>query len=654
MQLTLSLVTKVMKFRSILISSLAVATSLLSGCAATAPQTSPVPSGLSKLPERAVRRDLPMPPSFRKGYAMGTRDSSGAPGKRYWSQRVDYKIDAKVDPATNRVSGSEVITLHNTTPDTLKTIVIRLYQNYFTPRVERNDYVTDITDGVTMERLSVNGAAISFNDRRQYSLDARIATVTPPSPILPGATATIEAAWRFTVPAVDTTIRGERMGRFGSYLYQVAQWYPQVAMYDELRGWDTDQYLGNSEFNNQFGSFDVKITAPGGWLLGATGDLQNPSEVYSQRTRDRLAMAMRVDTTIHVVEANERGASATASGSTLTWHFTAPLVNDFAFAVSRDYVLDATHATIPGKGMIPVNVLYLPQHTNYRTNNTAQFGRQALEAHSRFLFPFEFSQGTIADGPETGMEYPMIIFNGSSLGVTIHEFGHQWFPMMVGSNETRYGWMDEGFNNYIDAYASAAINKTPLNLNNGSGYRRIAGTEYEAPMMWLADWAGPGSGIQAYSKAGVALNALGGIVGDSAVARAFAEYAKAWKYKHPTPYDFFFSMNHSLGKNLDWFWYQWFFTTNTFDQSIDSVKAAGDSVTLTVVDKADMAMPMVVRFDFPDGFTIVNFPAEVWFSGERSRTFSWPLRGKTLKSITLDPDNRFQDLDTSNNIWPRK
>jgi hypothetical protein len=149
------------------------------------------------------------------------------------------------------------------------------------------------------------------------------------------------------MPIVDTTVRGQRMGRYGSYLYQVAQWYPQVAMYDELRGWDTDQYLGNAEFNNQFGSFDVKITAPGGWLLGATGKLENPEQVYSKRSLDRLALAMRVDTTVHVVDADERGASATAAGTTLTWHFTAPLVNDFAFAVSRDYALDATHANIP-------------------------------------------------------------------------------------------------------------------------------------------------------------------------------------------------------------------------------------------------------------------------------------------------------------------
>ena len=635
------------------ISVLLAALTALGACASASVKPAPAPVSSNPFPERAVRRDLPVWPSLRRAYATGTRDSSGAPARGYWQQKVDYRIDASLDQATNRLRGSETITLHNTTPDTLQTIVLRLYQNYFTPRAERNDYVTDLTDGMTIERLAVNGRAIDLADSRQYSLRERIATIKPLSPILPGSTATIEAAWRFTVPLVDSGVRGQRMGRYGSYLYQVAQWYPQVAMYDDLRGWDTDQYLGNAEFYNQFGSFDVRITAPGGWLLGATGKLENPEEVYSKRTRDRLALAMTVDTTVRVVEAEERGTSATASGSKLTWHFTAPLVNDFAFAISRDYVLEATHATIPGRGRIPVNVLYLPQHVNYRNNNTAQFGRKALEEHSRFLFPYEFPQGTIADGPETGMEYPMIIFNGSSLGVTVHEFGHQWFPMMVGSNETRYGFMDEGFDEFITALAIARINNVPVNWQNGgTGYRRIAGTEVEAPMMWLADYAGPGYGVQTYSKAEIALNALGGVVSDSAVGRAFSEYAKAWKYRHPTPYDFFFSMNKSLGKNLDWFWYQWFFTTYTFDQSIRSARMAGDEMELTVHDKGDLAMPVIVRIDWANGsHTVVTYPADIWFNGARTVTTKIRLNGRTIKSITLDPDNRFQDLDRSDNVW---
>lgn len=641
----------------------AAAFSAASGCASSpAPQTAPAapaavasPSGQPLWPDRAVRRDIPMWPQIRGAYAAGTRDSTGSPGARYWQQRVDYKIDATLDPATNQVTGRETITLQNTTPDTLPQIVMRLYQNYFTPRVERNDYITDLTDGTIIERLAVNGTAIALDDSKRYSLRERIATITPPSPVLPGGSASIEVAWHFTVPIVDTTIRGQRMGRYGSYLYQVAQWYPQIAMYDDLRGWDTDQYLGNAEFYNQFGSFDVRITTPGGWLVGATGDLENPHEVLSQRTRDRLALAMRVDTTVLVVRANERGAGATAAGQTLTWHFTAPMVNDFAFAASRDYAYDATHATIPGKSTIPVHVLYLPQHAGYRANNTAQFGRRALEQHSSWLFPYEFSQGTIADGPDTGMEYPMIIFNGSSLGVTTHEFAHQWFPMSVGSNETRYGFMDEGFAEYVSAYGVAAISNTPVNMQNrATGYRRVAGTEFEAPIMWPTDFAGPLSGVATYSKPQIALNALGGVVGDSAVKRAFAEYALKWKYKHPSPWDFFMSMSRSLGQDLGWFWHGWFFTNYTFDQAIESVRTEGDQALVSVRDKADLAMPVILRVEFADGFPqTITMPAGVWFSGSRSLTVRVPLRGRTIKSVTVDPENRFQDLNPADNVWPR-
>jgi hypothetical protein len=567
---------------------------------------------------------------------------------------VDYEIEASLDPATSRVAGRETITLHNTSPDTLSQIVMRLYQNYFTPRVERHDYITDLTDGVTIERLAVNGTVIRLDDRTRYRLDERIATITPPAPVLPGQSAKIEVAWRFTVPDVDTAVRGQRMGRYGNRLYQVAQWYPQVAMYDDLRGWDTDQYLGNAEFYNQFGSFDVKITVPSGWLVGATGDLQNSGEVLSRRSRDRLALAMQVDTTVLVVRANERGTGTASSGS-LTWHFKAPLVNDFAFATSRDYLYEATHATIPGKGKIPIHVLYLPEHTRYRSLNTAQFARQALEQHSSWLFPYEFSQSTIADGPETGMEYPMIIFNGSSLGVTTHETAHQWLPMVVGSNETRYGFMDEGFVGYITSFATAAITRAPVDPRSiGSGYRRVAGSELEATMMWPADYGGPYSTTATYSKAPVALHALGGIVGDSAVRRALAEYAAAWKYKHPSPWDFFFSMNRSLGRDLGWFWYGWFFSTGTFDQAIESVRTEGAQAVITIRDKADLAMPVIMRLTFDRGVVeTVTVPAEAWFPGSRSYVARVPLRGRSLRGIVLDPENRFQDLDTSDNRWPQ-
>ena len=606
-------------------------------------------------PDRAVRRDIPLQPGIRGAYAQGTRDSSGAPGRNYWQQSVDYRINAELDPKSGQLHGSETVTLHNTTPNNLARIALRLYQNYFKPTVQRNDYVTDITDGVVMERLVVNGVPVELADRSHYQVNGTVAMITPAAPVAAGANATIEATWHFTVPRVDTTARGERMGRYSDYLFQVAQWYPQVAMYDDMRGWDTDQYMGIGEFYNQFGSFDVNITVPGGWLVGATGDLQNATEVLSQRTRDRLALAMSVDSTVHVVTAAERGSSATAAGKSLTWHFTAPHVNDFAFATSRDYVYDATHATIPTKGVIPVNVLYLPQHTAYATGNTAQLGRFALEDHSRYVFPYEFSQGTIADGPETGMEYPMIIFDGPGFGVTVHEFGHEWFPMTVSSDETRYGWMDEGFNEYIDAAAAADYNHKPVDLDGGSaGYRRVAGSELEAPMMWPTDFLGPYASMTTYEKAPLMFHALGGVVGDSAAHAAFVAYAREWRFRHPSPYDFFMAMNKSLGRNLDWFWYQWFFTTYTTDQAIDSVTTRGSSALVNVHDKGDMAMPIILRVDYTDGSTdVVVQNADVWFTGTRRVVMTLPLRGKKIRQMTLDPDNRFQDLDRTDNSWPR-
>ncbi len=601
-----------------------------------------------------MRRDIPIGPLIKRAYAAGTRDSTGAPGPKYWQQRVDYVIEAALDPATSQVTGRETITLHNTTPDSLPQIVLRLYQNFFSARVSRNASVTDITDGMIVESIAVNGKSVQLTDAKQYSLDGTVATITPLSPVRPGQSVSLDVAWRFTVPNVDTTVRGQRMGRYGNYLYQIAQWYPQIAMYDDMRGWDRDQYFGNAEFYNPFGSFDVKLTVPGGWLLGATGDLQNPERVLSRRTRDRLALAMQVDTTVLVVRPEERGSSATAPGQTLTWHFKAPLVNDFAFAVSRDYTYDATHATIPGKGKIPVHVLYLPQHTGYRTLNTAQFGRKALEQYSTWLFPYEFSQGTIADGPETGMENPMIIFNGSSMGVTLHEFAHQWFPMMVGSNETRYGFMDEGFVGFMTPIATAAITGNPIDaLSRAPGYRRVAGSELEATMMWPANFGGPNSTVATYGKAPIALWALGGIVGDTAVRRAMGEYARAWKYKHPSPHDFFFSMNRSLGRDLSWFWHGWFFTTDTFDQAIESVSIDGSAAVISIRDKGDLTMPINLKLSYGDGTTeTVIVPANVWFGGARTYTSRVALQGRTLTSVTLDPDNRFQDLDTANNHWP--
>ena len=600
--------------------------------------------------QRPIARQIPLGPMIERAYSAGTRDSSGSPGRNYWQQTVDYSIRARLDVDSAILHGTETITLHNTSPDTLSYIVLRLYQNYFRAESERNDYVTDVTDGVTVEHVAVNGGAVSISDSDAYEVDGTLARVRPAAPILPGATATVDLSWHFEVPNVPEGERGERMGRWGHELYQVAQWYPQIAMYDDLRGWDTSQYLGKGEFYNQFGSFDVRITVPSGWLVGATGTLANAGEVLSPTARQRLALALRVDTTVRVVTANERGAGkATPAGQSLTWHFTAPTVNDFAFVASKNFVYDAARAFTPDTTL--VQALYLPEHERYA--GSAQLGRFALEHHSKLVMPYDFPQATIADGPETGMEYPMIIFSGPGFGVVTHELGHEWFPMMVGSNETWYGWQDEGFNEFIDAAAAVDFEKKPTDWEReGTSYRRIAGSELEPTMMWPTDFAGPYYSIQAYVKAPLALHALGGVVGDSAVRSAFAGYARAWRYKHPSPWDFFMFMDRALGRDLGWFWNSWWFTTQTFDQGIANVKQTNGTLTLTVADHGNMPMPVIARVDFTDGSSqTITRPASAWFPGTRSTTLTLPLRGKSIAHVTLDPEKRFQDLDRSNNEW---
>lgn len=603
-------------------------------------------------PARAVDRSIPLGPNIERAYRAGTRDSTGSPGPHYWQQSVDYVIEARLDVDSAVLHGTEHITLHNTSPDTLHAIVLRLLQNYYTADESRDDYVTDITQGDEIERLTVNGDAVPLTDPRAYRVDGTVAMIALRSPVAPGGTAAIDAAWHFRVPNVALDRRAERMGRWGTSLYQIAQWYPQVAMYDDMRGWDTDQYLGLGEFYNQFGSFDVKITVPAGWLVGATGTLDNAPEVLSQTTRDRLALAMRADTTVHVVDAAGRGAgSSTTAGGSLTWHFTAPKVNDFAFATSKDYVWDATHANTPSPTL--VQVFYLPEHTDY--HQSAQFARFALEHHSKMIMPYSFPQASVADGPEGGMEYPMMIFCSADLSTITHELGHEWFPMTVSSNETRYGWQDEGFNDYIDLFSDAAYAKRAPSFDEWiEAYRSVAGTDLEPTLMWPSDFAGPNYEEQAYAKAPVALRALGGVVGDSAVKNAFAAYARAWAYKHPSPWDFFMFMDHQLGQDLGWFWNAWWFTRDTFDQAIASVRTQNGQLEIRVADHGTMAMPVIAKITWSDGSTqTVVRPASVWFAGDTTLTITVPTQGKSVRSARLDPENRFQDLKPRDNTWNR-
>jgi len=638
---------------------------------------------------RAIRRDVPLTNSILRAYEAGTRDKTGSPGPNYWQLQTDYTINARLDPPSESITGTETITVHNNSQQELTEIVLRLDHNIFRGLVPRGLSVpAENTEGMIVTKLAVNGDVVDLNAApapgggrgrggrgrgdapRTLSvsgLDQTVARVSLANPVPPKSTAKLEIAWHTRLPG-GTNGRGHRMTqRWDDTLFQPTQWFPRLAKYDDLRGWDTSLYLGPAEFYNNFGKFDVRLDVPGGWIVRGTGVLQNPDEVLTAKAKERLSHVLESDDVVTIVGPDEVGpGQATAAGDRLVWHFTADMVNDFAWATANNYVWRATRATIPDKGPVPIHMVYRPDHANLYTN-AGPIARHALEFYSKLWAPYPFPQLTLQDGPSAGMEYPMVI--NSNQGAADHETGHQWWPMMVGTNETWYGWMDEGFNQYMNILSRADSQKTQPNLNGlGQSYGRTSGDEEEAPMMWPANNAGSMYSFQTYSKTPLMLSMLGGIVGDAEVQRAMSEYTKAWSFKHPSPWDYIAFMNKSLGQDLNWFWYYWLWTTESVDGSIADVAMSGTRATVTVRQDGQMPSPVVLKVQFAasgakpkavpnakivdDTTAVLTYPVDVWFNG--SRTFKTTVDfGRAITAITLDPGCRFPDRNPSDNVWPK-
>ncbi len=627
--------------------------------------------------DRAIRQDIPLTNSIRRAIEEGTRDFSGKPGPNYWQLETDFTINASLDPDTQTITGTEKILVHNNSKDDLDRIVLRLDHNIFRADVPRGSSTpAEQTDGMIVTGIKVAGESVDLNappagrnapaSLRVTGLNRTVATIFLVQPIKAGTTAELEISWNTKLPG-GTDGRGHRMTqRFDSTLFQPTQWFPRLAKYDDLRGWETSPYLGPSEFYNNFGRFDVSITVPGGWIVSGTGVLQNPNEVLTPTAVQRLATVLDSDTEVTIVGADELVAGkATAAGEKLTWHFLADKVNDFAWATSNSFIWKATRATIPGKGPVPIHMVFLPERAKY-FENAGKITRHALEFYSKLWAPYPFPQLTLQDGPSAGMEYPMVI--NSNQGAADHETAHQWWPMVLGTNETRYGWMDEGFNQYMNILSDADAEGKPYNLDGlGQSYGRISGSEDEAPLMWSANDAGSGYGFQTYQKTPLMLSMLGGIVGDEAVINAMKKYTTTWAYKHPSPWDYMFFMNNELGQNLEWFWNYWLFTTESVEGSIQEVKAENGNTVVTVKQAGEMPSPIVLKVEFEaEGPAItpmpnatmtdplsaeVTWPVTVWFDGNRTFDAVLNFGTRKIKKITLDPHGRFPDKNLADNEW---
>lgn len=669
--------------------SAVLAVTLLSGTVtAQRPDASSLPQALRPMVEnktRAIRRDVPLTRSMQRALAAGTRDFTGKPGPNYWQLETDFKIEARLDRETQTIFGKETIVVHNNSPDEMSRIVLRLDHNIFRARNQRGSSVpAELTEGMVITRLAIDGENISLQGRRRggrrfsrnrertnsvSGLTQTVATISLKKPIPALSKANLEIDWHTKLPGGNGG-RGHRMTqRWDDTLFQPTQWFPRLAKYDDMRGWLTSPYLGPAEFFNNFGRFDVRIDVPAGWIVTATGELQNAEEVLTKTARERLSHVLESDDEITIVGPDEVGpGKATAAGDRLVWHFVADKVNDFAWATAQNYVWKATRATIPGKGPIPIHMVFLPER-KARFARAGRITRHALEFYSKLWTAYPFPQLTLQDGPSAGMEYPMVI--NSNQGAADHEAAHQWWPMMVGTNETMYGWMDEGFNTYMNILSAADTRGRKPSLDGrGASYGQRAGNEDEPPMMWTANYAGNQYGFQTYAKAPLMLSMLGGMVGDEAVQKAMSNYSKTWAFKHPSPWDFVFFMSNELEMDLGWFWYYWLWTTDSCDGSIQGVQEFDDHTVINVHQAGQMPSPIVLRVEFnepaaqreqmansvtqEDGSVIVTWPASVWFDGQRTFAAKLLFASSDIKKVTLDPGGRFPDANKGDNVWPSR
>jgi hypothetical protein len=451
----------------------------------------------------------------------------------------------------------------------------------------------------------------------------------------------------------------------GSTIYEVAQWYPRLAVYDDVRGWNTEQYLGQGEFYLEYGSFDVSITVPADMIVAATGTLRNPDEVLTAAQRARLARARTSDQTVVIRGKDEIGDPASRPPTqypTLTWRFTADSVRDFAWATARHFIWDAVGVNA-GKTLA---MSFYPPSAEPQWKDATQYAKTAIEYYSKQWFPYPYPVASNVNGIEGGMEYPMIVFCRNRTdpqglySVTDHEFGHTWFPMVVGSNERLYGWMDEGLNSFINHYSfPRKFPDSPLPTARGvqDSYIKNALSGNEQTIMSPADRMRTNENWRQalYNKPAVGLVLLRDhLTSPERFDPVLREYIRRWAFKHPTPADFFRTMEDGLGEDLSWFWRSWFYTTDRLDQAVDSVALSDSAGVLSRVylrNAGQMPMPVELALLMDDGSTRrLTLPVEIW--GLRDRYTALIPGPRKVNSVTIDPDGWYPDVDRSNNRWP--
>ncbi len=657
------------------------------------------------------------------------RNAAGAPGHEYWQNTADYEIEVELNDENQSVTGYETITYHNNSPDDLEYLWVQLDQNM---RAGGSHTYSSATNSIKhympspqLSRIlgyefegGFKISEVSYPDGQPlpYLVNQTMMRVDLPQPLKPGESFSFNIGWSYNIN--DRMLMGGRSGyeyfeKDDNYLYTIAQFYPRMCVYNDTDGWQNKQFLGSGEFALPFGDFKVKITVPDDHMLGATGKLQNPEEVLTEKQRRLLEKAETAKKPVIIVSQKEaEKAEKSRSTGKKTWVFHADSVRDFAFATSRKFIWDAMGVEVGGKTVMAMS--YYPKEGNplweeYSTRVVAH----TLEVYSKYTFDYPYHKAISVHAARIGMEYPMICFNfgrpdpdgtvpenvkWGMIMVIIHEVGHNFFPMIVNSDERQWTWMDEGLNTFVQYLAEKEWDE---NYPSRSGppqnivpYMKMD-KEKLSPIMTNSEQV-QNLGPNAYSKPATALNILREtVMGPELFDHAFKAYSQRWAFKHPTPADFFRTMEDASGIDLDWFWRGWFYTVDHVDIALSGVKqfkitdgevdaeqefekaSSPDDAfqefmsdlnqvqqeqvkqrpyfyELTLENQGGLIMPVIVEFTYEDGTKEIHrLPAEVWRRNDRQVSKVFPAK-KPVQQVVIDPFMETADTDLENNYWPEQ
>lgn len=599
-----------------------------------------------------------------------TRSASGKPGPHYWQNKADYAIKVALDPEANTVKGTVEITYTNNSPEDLDVLWVQLDQNLFAQN-SRGAKTTPVgggrfgnvgfDGGYSIDNVKVGTAKANFtvNDTRMKI------TLSQPLKAKGGITK-ISMDYSFEVPQYGS----DRVGYLNvaaGRVYTMAQWFPRMYVFDDVKGWNALPYLGAGEFYLNYGDYQFEVTAPWNYIIVGSGELMNPQEVLTKEQRDRLAKAASSDATVMIIGPDEVGKPATRpkTSGTLTWKFKMNQTRDVAFGASDAFIWDAARINLPsGKKAMAQSAYPAESDGQDAWGRSTEYTKASIEHYSSMWYEYPYPNAINVAGVVGGMEYPGIVFcsyrsKGASLwGVTDHEFGHIWFPMIVGSNEREYAWMDEGFNTFINHYSTLAFNKGeyPSRLDSLPVLVPFLKSPFHEMIYTYPDVVHSAAlGVTAYFKPGAGLVLLREhIVGPERFDEAFKAYINTWAFKHPQPWDFFRFMNNQLGENLDWFWKGWFTTTWVVDQAVEEVsykdKNPEKGSLITIKTNGKMVLPVVVEITEEGGKKgTVELPVEIWQRGNTWR-FEYPS-SKPLQKVVIDPSGKLPDVERGNNTW---